>query len=124
MIYCDKINLMHNNTYKNIFNDLQCIDNKTYYNKDFWAFAYKEDERALNLICKPIKGRIMDSAFSKKFYEYKKDGKTLKTNGVNIESRCYADTYEEAVDGFNRLVKNRIKSLKNEIRRLEDMLIV
>ena len=27
-------------------------------NKDIWAFAYKEDERALNLMCKPVRGRI------------------------------------------------------------------
>ena len=39
--------------------------------KDIWAFSYKEDERALNLICKPVKGRIKDDGYIKYFYEYK-----------------------------------------------------
>lgn len=71
-------------------------------NKDIWAFAYKEDERALNYICRPVKGRI----------------KTDEYNG-----RYFCDTYEEAVAGFNALVNRRIKSLKDEIVKLDDMLI-
>ena len=89
--------------------------------KDIWAFAYKEDERALNYICRPVKGRIKKK--DKYFYEYKVNGKDLKKNGVTIYARYFADTYEEAVTGFNFLVNRRIKSLKDEIARLEDMLI-
>lgn len=89
--------------------------------KDIWAFAYKEDERALNLMCKPVKGRIKKDNY---FYEYKANGKDLKKNGVTIYARFFADTYEEAVEGFNKLVKTRIESLKDEISKLEDMLIV
>lgn len=58
------------------------------------------------------------------FYEYKANGKDLKKNGVTIYARFFADTYEEAVEGFNKLVKTRIESLKDEISKLEDMLIV
>ena len=89
--------------------------------KDIWAFAYKEDERALNLMCKPVKGRIKEDKY---FYEYKVNGRDLKKNGVTIYARLFADTYEEAVEGFNKLVRTRIRSLKDEIYKLEDMLII
>ncbi len=89
-------------------------------NKDIWAFAYKEDERALNLICKPVKGQIKGSKY---FYEYKANGKGLKKTGVTIYARYFADTYEEAVIGFNTLILERISALETEITRLNDMLI-
>lgn len=88
--------------------------------KDIWAFAYKEDERALNLMCKPVKGKIKKD---NRFYEYKVNGEDLKKNGVTIYARFFSDTYEEAVEGFNILVKTRIESLKDKISELEDMLI-
>lgn len=91
-------------------------------NKDFWAFAYKEDERATNYMCKPIKGRIKGDSY-KSFYEYKANGKDLKKNGVTLYARYFADTYEEAVRGFNVLVQRRIDSLTEEIGRLQNMLI-
>ena len=47
MIYCDNI-YCHRNS---VFDNLQNIDN-SHCNKDIWAFAYKEHERALNLITK------------------------------------------------------------------------
>ena len=102
--------------------DIDVDDIKNFPNdKDIWAFAYKEDERALNYICRPVKGRIKKK--DKYFYEYKVNGECLKKNGVTIYARYFADTYEEAVAGFNTLVNQRIKSLKDEITRLEDMLI-
>ena len=91
--------------------------------KDIWAFSYKEDERALNLICKPVKGRIKDDGYIKYFYKYKVTGNELKKNGVTFRARYFCDTYEEAVKGFNTLVNRRIESLKEEIVKLEDMLI-
>lgn len=56
------------------------------------------------------------------FFEYKKNGE-LKKNGVGIGARIYADTYEEAVEGFNILIQNRIKRLKEEINRVKNFLI-
>ena len=53
MIYCVNVYCHRNN----VFDNLQNID-EFHYNKDIWAFAYKEDERALNLMCKPVKGKI------------------------------------------------------------------
>lgn len=114
MIYC--INVYY---CQGIFENLQNID-ETYFNKDIWAFAYKEDERATNLMCKPVKGRIKDDKY---FYEYKANGKELKKNGVTLYARYFADTYEEAVKGFNILVQKRIDSLTEEIGRLQNMLI-
>ena len=100
MIYCNRVDATYNGIYRNTFNNLQYIDDGTHYNKDFWAFAYKEDERALNLMCKPVKGRIKEDKY---FYEYKVNGEDLKKNGVTIYARLFANTYEEAVDGFNKL---------------------
>lgn len=94
MIYCVNVYL-----YSDIFKSLQKIDEECY-NKDIWAFAYKEDERATNLMCKPVKGRISDGY---NFYEYKANGKDLKKNGVTLYARFFTDTYEEAVEGFNML---------------------
>lgn len=85
---------------------------------DVFAFAYLEDERATNFFCKPIKGRVIDHMF----FEYKKNGE-LKKNGVSFYARIYADTYEEAVEGFNTLVNTRIKKLKEEIGKVENLLI-
>lgn len=85
---------------------------------DVFAFAYLEDERATNFFCKPVKGRIVDFMF----YEYKKNGE-LKKNGVGCYARIYADTYEDAVKGFNILIQNRLKRLKEEINRVENLLI-
>ena len=118
MIYCTNVYW-----YSDIFKNLQKIDEE-YYNKDIWAFAYKEDERATNLMCKPIKGRIIkDGNYMAHFYEYKTNGKNLKKNGVTLYARFFTDTYEEAVEGFNMLVNKRIDSLQKEIIKLDNMLI-
>ena len=37
--------------------------------------------RKINLMCKPVKGRISDGY---NFYEYKANGKDLKKNGVSL----------------------------------------
>ena len=109
---------------KNCTNDIlresniQYDEDKIEDNKDVYAFAYLEDERAINLFCKPVKGQIVDSIF----YEYKKNG-SLKKNGVGIGARIYADTYEEAVEGFNALVNARIVKLREEISKVEGLLI-
>ena len=104
---------------RDTFENLQNLDEE-HFNKDIWAFAYKEDERATNLMCKPVKGRISDDY---NFYEYKANGKDLKKNGVSIYARFFTDTYEEAVEGFNMLVNKRIDSLQKEIIKLDNMLI-
>lgn len=93
-----------------------CVDG---IEKDLYGFAYKEDDRNLKYFCEPTKGRIKDSYF----YEYKRDGKTLKKNGVSIYARYFTDTYDDAVIGFNILVRRRLERLREEIKKLEGMLI-
>ena len=118
MIYCANIYCS-----RSTFENLQNIDEE-HYNKDIWAFAYKEDERATNLMCKPVKGKIIkDGNYTAYFYEYKANGKDLKKNGVTLYARFFTDTYEEAVEGFNMLVNKRIDSLQKEIIKLDNMLI-
>lgn len=114
MYYC--VDLYH---YYLLFDGHTCNVREVSSDKDIWAFAYKEDERATNLMCKPVKGRIKDEYF----YEYKVNGKDLKKNGVTLYARYFADTYEEAVKGFNALVNQRIESLRREINKLENMVI-
>lgn len=117
MIYCANIYC-----FRDTFENLQNIDEE-HYNKDIWAFAYKEDERATNLMCKPVKGKIITDGWCGYFYEYKANGKDLKKNGVSLYARFFTDTYEEAIEGFNMLVNKRINSLQKEIIKLNDMLI-
>lgn len=90
-------------------------------NKDVWAFSSKGDGRALNYIHRPTKGRIKDDKY---FYEYKVNGRDLKKNGISLFERYFADTYDEAVEGFNTLVQNKINSLNEEIEKLEHMLVI
>ena len=120
MIYSTRI-YQHPNSFNEEIGNIGNIENEST-NKDFWAFAYKEDERATNYMCKPVKGRIKGENY-KIFYEYKINGRDLKKNGVSLYARYFADTYEEAVKGFNILIQRRIDSLTKEIGRLQDMLV-
>ena len=116
--------------YSELFNGIEKgnIENEPT-NKDFWAFSYVEDERvtnfkrASNFIFKPVKGRIVKEHSYIYFYEYEMNGRDLQKNGVLIRAGYFADTYEEAVKGFNVLVQRRIDSLTKEIKKLQDMLI-
>lgn len=110
MIY----NYNGNRTFNRTFNCLVgCVDDIE--GKVVYAFAYQEDERALNYFCEPVKGMIKNRVF----YEFTKDGSRLKRNGVSIWARYFADTYEEAVEGFNHLLQRRINSLLKEVKKLE-----
>lgn len=54
--------------YPNLFGDnVVSIIAKIPINKDVWAFAYKEDDRALRYICRPTKGRIKKDRFLLEF---------------------------------------------------------
>lgn len=114
--FCYSIENFTNKIFKE--SGLQYDKDKIEENKDVYGFAYLEDERATNLFCRPVKGQIVDHIF----FEYKKNGE-LKKNGVGCGARIYADTYEEAVEGFNVLINSRIKKLNNEISKVEELLI-
>lgn len=89
-------------------------------NEPLWAYAFKTDDRATNLFCKPTLGVIKDGCF----YQFKRDRCTLRKTGVSEYARYYANLYDDAVRGFNDLVQNRIDKLKAEIRILEELKII
>lgn len=88
--------------------------------QEVWAFDYKKVlERGKSKITRNIKptfGRIGTSRFI--FEEYSDTNKEIKSS-VDIWCRCYADTYEEAVEVYNSFVKEQINKLKNMIKSME-----
>ena len=90
------------------------------------------------MFCKPEAGKVLEyediqlKQFKKLprygnsvFIPYKKDGKTFKESGiVNSRSRYYADTYEEAVEGYNSIIQDRINALEKEIEEALNDIIV
>ena len=85
-------------------------------NRPIYAFAFKDERHDIFLDCKPVKGEIVNGCY---FYEYKKDG-TLKRSGeVRALSRCYADTYEEAVWGYNYLIDEKVRKLRAKADTLQ-----
>lgn len=83
-----------------------------------WGFAYSKTDNKESSATKkkPALGIIVGDRMSVKFYELKKDG-TRKQGCVNAYSRNYADTYEEAVEAYNREVKNVIDELEKLIEK-------
>ena len=97
--------------------------------KPVYGFAYNinNDTEHKRLSCKPELGEVVDATdnrfpyyYNETFVPYKKDGKTFKQSGhVNAYSRYYADTYEEAVEGYNMLVQKRIDILNEMAKQAE-----
>lgn len=78
-----------------------------------WACAYEFDNSKMQMrfIQKPVFGEIDGDKWGRGHYfiPYKKNGKDLATSKrVSIESRQFADTYEECVGLYNRLVQDKI----------------
>ena len=87
-------------------------------NTPVWAFAYDVDNNVDRrvAICHPIKGEVIQDKHKKRFYPYYKNTNKLRVSGgVNVQSRNYAETEQEAVENYNLLVQNRISSLHSEI---------
>lgn len=87
---------------------------------DIYAFMYevrKEHGREIEYLYKPTLGQIKDD----EFYAYKHNTDELSEYGTSIWSRHFADTYEEAVKGYNQLIDKRITTLIQEIRRLHNL---
>jgi hypothetical protein len=87
---------------------------------DLWACAFKlsEDKYVKKLFKKPVLGIVKGSYF----FEYKKnssDKKIRETSKVLSWSRVYADTYEEAVDFYNLMIKLIQKDLENIKQNIE-----
>lgn len=87
-------------------------------NTPLWAFAYDVDNNVDRrvAISKPVRGEVIKEGEKRRFYSYYKNTNKLKTvGGVKVSSRNYAETKDEAVEGYNLLVQNRISSLHSEI---------
>lgn len=94
--------------------------NKIPKNTPIWGFAYSKhpNKESSSTKKKPVLGVIDGDGcwWDVKFYELKKDG-TRKKGSVCATSRCYADTYEEAVEGYNQKVSSAISKLEQMIEK-------
>ena len=96
-------------------------------NKPIYGFAYKinDDTEDRRLNRKPVLGVILANLGCQYgrngiFYEYKNGSHEIKKSGsVHLNSRWYADTYDEAVEMYNELVQQRIDNLKRMIDSAE-----
>ena len=88
-----------------------------------WACAYStnDTEKSMALKKKPVLGKLMGTGYgcSTQFYEVNKKGEIKKSGSVYPYSRQYADTAQECIQLYNRLVMNQINFLKNLITDCE-----
>ena len=85
--------------------------------RPIWACAYKIDNQTGRSILRqvPVQGEIRGD----RFYAYKKDGTLRRTGDVWAGYRWYADTYEECVEAYNRLVNKRKEILLTKLAETE-----
>lgn len=85
--------------------------------RPIWACAYKIDNQTGRSILRqvPVQGEIRGD----RFYVYKKDGTLRRTGDVWAGYRWYADTYEECVEAYNRLVNKRKEILLTKLTETE-----
>lgn len=85
--------------------------------RPIWACAYKIDNQTGRSILRqvPVQGEIRGD----RFYVYKKDGTLRRTGDVWAGYRWYADTYEECVEAYNRLVNKRKEILLTKLAETE-----
>lgn len=102
-------------------------------NKPIYGFAYdiNDDTEHKRLSCKPVLGEIISTEGVKcklwssyVFIPYKSGTTEKRKSGyVDFQSRMYADTYTEAVEMYNELVKERIDNLYKLIESAEEDII-
>jgi len=102
-------------------------------NKPIYGFAYdiNDDTENKRLMCLPVLGEIYKNSRKNNhlysqycFSAYKKGTNNIRKSGaVDYNSRMYADTYEEAVEMFNRLVQKRINNLYRLIENAKSDMI-
>lgn len=102
-----------------------------------WAYTFELNDTKEKVVInrKPIKGRLSVSsrvsdddgrrAFNEAktprfFVPFKKasDSEYAWSRAVNFHTRCYADTEEEAVDGYNGLIQQQINWHQKKICEL------
>ena len=105
-------------------------------NTPIYGFSYdiNDDTKNRRLICKPTLGEIVDENNPYNitikgwalynFIPYKSNNKSFRKSGiVNMDSRMYADTKEEAIEMYNELVNKRIDKLQEMIEEAKGDLI-
>jgi hypothetical protein len=96
-------------------------------NKIIYGFAYETNntEKGMYYKKEPILGIVVQSQHGnlKYFYEINKKHEIIKSKKVNSWSRHYADTYSEALEGYNKLIENHIKFLNELIKNHQKDLI-
>lgn len=105
-----------------------------------WAYAFKMSKKNDKMIlkCKPIKGRLciipytsdnndierrFNQAIRPRFFvPFKKNSETefAWSRAIDIQARCYADTKEEAIEGYNSLIQSQIDAHQKEIFKLKE----
>lgn len=103
-----------------------------------WACAYKFDNNkiTMGLISKPVYGMLRgyawdyekiteEESYSSFFVPFKRNSETefAKSKAVQIDSRMYADTYEECVELFNSLVNEKVEWFLNRAEETKKDLI-
>ena len=119
MIYCANI-YCHRNS---VFDNLQNID-ESHYNKDIWAFAYKEDERALNLMTNNLHTCDSDklALLLVKLNLYKKEAENLDIDFV-ISGYSIDDWITDIKNKFDiTKTKAEIYNLKTMESKLDELL--
>ena len=77
-------------------------------------------------ICKPVKGMVNkheDWDSYGRFYILKRDGSPRQSGMVSTESRYFARTYEECVEIYNQLIKDKMAKLRKTADDLENELL-
>lgn len=102
-------------------------------NRPVYGLAYdvNDDTERKRLSCKPVLGEIISTESIKcnlwsshVFIPYKNGTTEKRKSGyVDFQSRMYADTYVEAVEMYNKLVKKRIDNLNKLIDSAEEDII-
>lgn len=88
--------------------------------RPIWACEYDfcENKTSMRLIQQPIRGIVKHHTF----YPLKKNSDTeiVKSRSVYMWSRKYADTYEECVDLYNSLVRQKIEWFRDRIEEIKE----
>ena len=77
-------------------------------------------------ICKPVKGVVKKPEYISsygRFYLLKRDGSTRQSGVVSTESRHFARTYEESVEIYNQLIRDKMEKLRKIADELENELL-
>ena len=86
-------------------------------NKVVWAAGYvSADQKRFHMLVKqpPIQGVVTDAGYSE-FYPLKRDGSVSSRPKFSVYQHIFADSYEECVAGYNRLIQEEIARLEQNI---------